>query len=326
MEKLVVGTSPHIRDPDDVPCIMWTVVIALLPAGVMGWYYFGLDALVVILLSVIAAVVTEFVIQKLRGVEVTIGDGSAVVTGLLLAFVLPPKAPWFIPVVGSAFAVAIAKHAFGGLGRNIWNPALAGRAFVLSAWAPYMTAKWSEPVNGFFKWCATDATTQATPLDFVKNGGSSSFTLKALILGNTSGCLGETCAVVLIIGGLFLLYRGYIDWRIPIPFIVTVAVLGALFPYKTGAATEMARDPLFHIFSGGVILGAFFMATDMVTTPVTKKGMLVFGFGCGLLTVLIRKFGGYPEGVCYSILLMNTTTPLIDRFTQPRVFGEVSNE
>jgi electron transport complex protein RnfD len=303
-EKLLITSSPHIKDDDTVEKIMYGVIIALIPASVMGVYYFGLHALLLIIASIAAAVVTEAVFQKFRNYPVTITDGSAVITGLLLALNLPPGLPVWMAIVGSVFAIALGKQVFGGLGHNPFNPALIGRAFLVASFPVHMTT-WISPVDG---------TTTATPLGLMKLQGVSTDYM-SLFLGKIGGCIGETSALAILIGAAYLLYKGYIDWRIPLSYLGTVAVLTTVF----------GQDPIFHLFAGGLMLGAFFMATDMVTSPITKKGRWIFGIGAGILVVVIRLWGGYPEGVSYSILLMNGVTPLINRYTRPRVFGEVKN-
>lgn len=304
--KLIVSVSPHIYSGESSARIMWAVTLSLLPAGIAGVFIFGLSSLWIILVSIVSAVFTEAIIQKLRRVPVTIFDGSAALTGLLLAFCLPPAAPLWLVVSGSFIAIAIGKQVFGGLGQNIFNPALVGRAFLLAAWPTHMTT-WRLP------WHAYDGVTGATPLA----NSFAGFTYWDLFIGNRAGSLGEVCIVALLAGALFLLISGLISWHIPFSFIGTVAVLSWIF----GAEGYFSGAWLFHILSGGLILGAFFMATDYVTSPLTDKGKLIFGFGCGLLTSVIRLWGGYPEGVCYAILLMNAATPLIDRYTQPKRFG-----
>jgi electron transport complex protein RnfD len=305
--KLIVSVSPHIYSGESTARIMWLVILSLLPAGVAGVFTFGLVSLWVILVSVVCAVVTEAVIQKLRGVPVTVYDGSAALTGLLLGYCLPPAVPLWLAGVGSFVAIAIGKQAFGGLGQNIFNPALVGRAFLLAAWPTHMTT-WVLPRGSF------DAVTSATPLAAESFMG---FSLRDLFLGNHGGSIGEVCILALLAGALFLLIAGYITWHIPFSFIATVGIFTWIF----GGETLFSGEWLFHILSGGLMLGAFFMATDYVTSPLTAKGRLIFGFGCGLLTSVIRLWGGYPEGVCYAILLMNAATPLIDRYTKARRFG-----
>lgn len=301
---LIVSSSPHLHSANKVSTAMRDVCIALLPALVGAVYFFGMAAATVILTCVITALLSEVIAQKIMHREVTISDGSAVITGLLLAFCLPSTIPLWIAAIGSAVAIIIGKQFFGGLGCNIFNPALIGRAFLVASWPVPMTT-WVTPLDGV---------TTATPLGILKEGLSEQLpSLGQLFMGNVAGCLGETSALALIVGGLYLLYKGHIDWRIPFSYLGTVFVVTAV----------VGADPFFHLLSGGLMLGAFFMATDWVTSPITKKGRLIFGIGCGLLTVLIRLMGGYPEGVCYSILLMNLATPLIDRYTKARVFGGV---
>jgi len=313
--NLIVSSSPHIRSEESIPRIMWTVVLALAPGGVVGVALFGTPALMVICLAVASAVATEAAIQTLRGGSITTSDGSAFLTGLLLAYVLPPNVPWYVPVVGGVFAIGVAKQAFGGLGNNIWNPALAARAFLQLAYpAKVSLSAWPAP--------RLDAVTQASPL--FKGMGASQYELLDLLLGKVPGCVGETSALALLIGGVFLIYRGYVNWRVPLFYVVTVFVLTWILPDAKNVAQNaphLVHQPLYHILAGGIFLGAFFMATDMVTSPLSHRGLVVFAIGCGLLTALIRYYTGYPEGVCYSILLMNTATPLIDRYTRPRVYG-----
>lgn len=306
--KLIASSSPHIRSDETISRIMLDVIIALLPATLASIYFFRFNALKLIVLSIASAVITEAIFQKARKQPVTINDLSAVVTGLLLAFNIPASAPWWIPVIGSAFAIAIVKQFFGGLGHNFMNPALAGRAMLLASWPTIMTG-WVTP--------GADAVSTATPLAILKGqaeGVLPSFT--DMLFGNIGGSLGETSAILLIIGGIYLLYRGVINWRIPFTYIGTVAIMMLVF----GGGIE---NMIYHLLAGGLMLGAFFMATDYASSPVTKKGQIIFGIGAGLLTAIIRLKGGYPEGVSYSILLMNVAAPLIDKYTSPKVFGEV---
>ena len=325
---------------------MYGVVVALVPALIGSAYFYGAWALVVTALSCAAAILTEAAIQRLRGVPVTIADGSALVTGILLAFNLPPGVPWWLPVVGAFFAIAIGKQVFGGLGYNPLNPALLGRAFLLASWPVHMTTTWrharGETLSGI-SLGGIDVVTQATPLgllrkvsDILSDPSSTTHqivqarevlaelnsvdSMLNLFVGRVGGCIGETSALLLLVGAVYLLYKHYIDWRIPAAYIGTVAVLSWVFG---GPAGLFSGNALFHVLAGGLILGAFYMATDMVTSPVSPKGMIIFGVGCGILTVVIRTVGGYPEGVSYSILLMNVATPLIDRHTRPKKFGEV---
>ena len=313
-DKLIVSVSPHIHSHESTPKVMWSVFFALIPAGIVGVFIFGLAALKIIIISVLSCLVTEALIQKLTHRRISIGDGSAVLTGLLLAYNLSSNVPFWIPVIGGIFAIAVCKQAFGGLGANIFNPALAARAFLLASWPKHMT--------GFSKPFSPDAVTSATPLAMLKEGKvadllQSGLSYMDLFLGKRSGCLGEVCILVLLIGAVYLLWRGYIWWYTPAGFILTLGGLSWIF----GVGGFFKGDFLFSILAGGVILGAFFMATDYVTTPITKKGQLIFGIGCAVITFIIRRFGGYPEGVSYSILMMNATVPLIDRYVRPRRYG-----
>ena len=313
MNSLIVSSSPHIYSKESISRIMLDVVLALIPATVAAAYFFGGRVLLIITVSVLAAVVTEAVIQKLTKKPVTIRDWSAVVTGILLAFNLPPAVPLWLPVVGSVIAIALVKQAFGGLGHNFMNPALAARAILLAAWPVHMTA--------WFR-AGADAVSSATPLAILKGLEGSLDQLPSLweiIIGSPWGCIGETSNLALLLGAAYLLYRRVINWRIPLSFIGTVALL----TWIIGPQGLFTGNGIYHIFSGGLVLGAFFMATDYSTSPVTPKGQIIMGIGCGILTSIIRIYGGYPEGVSYSILLMNIATPLIDRYTTPRIYGEV---
>ncbi len=307
----LLSSSPHMAATDSVPKIMWTVVGALMPAVVYGVYNFGFNVLLTILASVLAAVITEIVINKMRNRNITVADGSAVLTGLLLAMTLPPGFPRVYAAVGSVFAIGIGKQIFGGLGYNIFNPALLGRAFLQASFSVKMTT-WISPIT-------IDSITTATPLGSFKFEKAMTPYFD-LFMGNTGGCIGETSALLIIIGGVYLLVKKYADWRIPVSYLGTVFVLGGLFWLINPAQYP---DPVFHLFSGGLILGAFFMATDMVTSPVTPKGTWIYGFGMGAVLVIIRLFGGLPEGVMYSILFMNGFVPLINRTTRPKFFGEI---
>jgi len=307
----LLSSSPHMKTTDSVPKIMWTVIAALMPAVVFGVYNFGFGVLATILASVIAAVVTEIVINKMRNRESSVTDGSAVLTGLLLAMTLPPAFPKAYAAVGAVFAIAIGKQIFGGLGYNIFNPALLGRAFLQASFSVKITT-WSAPVG-------IDAITTATPL------GSFKFEKIMtpyfdMFMGKIGGCIGETSALLIIIGGVYLLIKKYADWRIPASYLGTVFILGGLLWIIN---PQQYPDPVFHLFSGGLMLGAFFMATDMVTSPVTPKGTWIYGFGMGAVLIIIRLFGGLPEGVMYSILFMNAFVPLINRYTRPKIFGEL---
>ena len=308
MANFVVSGTPHVRSKESIQSIMRDVIIALVPATAAGIYYFGLRALILIVAAIISAVFFEWLYEKITKKPVTINDLSAVVTGLLLAMNLPASAPVWVAIVGSAFAIIFAKQLFGGLGQNFINPALAGRAFLLASYPTEMTT-WVVP-NGL----AADAATSATPLAQLKNGTLDA-SLGQLVLGQVGGTIGETCAIALIIGGIYLLYKHVISWKIPVIYIATVFILFAVI------GRHGMRMPLQEIFAGGVMLGGIFMATDYASSPVTPKGQVIFAVGAGLLTYLIRTFGGYPEGVSYSILIMNCCVPLIERFTEPTIFG-----
>ena len=308
MANFVVSGTPHMRSKESIQSIMRDVIIALVPATAAGIYYFGLRALILIVAAIISAVFFEWLYEKITKKPVTINDLSAVVTGLLLAMNLPASAPVWVAIVGSAFAIIFAKQLFGGLGQNFINPALAGRAFLLASYPTEMTT-WVVP-NGL----AADAATYATPLAQLKNGALDA-SLKQLVMGQVGGTIGETCAIALIIGGIYLLYKHVISWKIPVIYIATVFILFAVI------GRHGMRMPLQEIFAGGVMLGGIFMATDYASSPVTPKGQVIFAVGAGLLTYLIRTFGGYPEGVSYSILIMNCCVPLIERFTEPTIFG-----
>lgn len=308
MANFVVSGTPHVRSKESIQSIMRDVIIALVPATAAGIYYFGLRALILIVAAIISAVFFEWLYEKITKKPVTINDLSAVVTGLLLAMNLPASAPVWVAIVGSAFAIIFAKQLFGGLGQNFINPALAGRAFLLASYPTEMTT-WVVP-NGL----AADAATYATPLAQLKNGTLDA-SLGQLVLGQVGGTIGETCAIALIIGGIYLLYKHVISWKIPVIYIATVFILFAVI------GRHGMRMPLQEIFAGGVMLGGIFMATDYASSPVTPKGQVIFAVGAGLLTYLIRTFGGSPEGVSYSILIMNCCVPLIERFTEPTIFG-----
>lgn len=308
-DRLIVSVSPHLHKGESVSRIMWMVLISLVPAGIAGVFIFGVKTLWVIALGVASALLTELILQRLTKRKVSVLDGSAVITGLLLAYNLPPHVPFWIPVIGSFFAIAIGKLIFGGIGQNIFNPALVGRVFLMASWPKHMTA--------FTKPLTVDAVASATPLTALKEGKAMDVTYWHLFWGNHGGCIGEVCIFALILGALFLFIRGYISWHIPIAYIFTVGLLTFVF----GPKGLFSGDWLFHILSGGLILGAFFMATDYVTSPLTHRGQVVFAIGCGLLTVVIRLWGGYPEGVSYAILMMNAATPIIDRYTKNRVYG-----
>jgi len=324
--RLEVASSPHLHEEDNIERIMYSVLLALLPAIAASIYYFGWDAIRVYLLSTAAAEASELACLWAREKPLNrAADGSALVTGLLLAMIIPASVPWYCPVVGSAFAIFIAKHTFGGLGCNIWNPALSARIFLQFAWPLSITkSSWTVP-NLLYSTSAVaaDATTRASALfkDAAGEAATGAYSYLDLLLGNgVPGSLGETCKIALIIGGIYLVIRRCIDWRVPVFYIATVFVLTTIMPAPEGAPA-WTNNGLYHVLSGGLMIGAIFMATDMVTTPVTRRGRIVFAVGCGLLVSLIRLYGGYPEGVAYSIVLMNTATPLIDRWVRPTTFG-----
>ena len=306
--KPIVTSSPHLNAKVKTNHIMIQVIIALIPATIVSIYFFEGAAVRLILNCVISAVITEEIILKIRNKSSAMNDYSAILTGLLLALILPPSTKWYAASLGSIFAIFIGKHIFGGLGANIFNPALIGRAFLMAAY-PKMLTTFVSPKG-------MDAVTTATPLMLKKFSQVTTPTID-LFLGKVSGSLGETSAICLIIGGLYLLIKKIADWRIPLSLLMTIGVISAV-----GSIIRPSNGSiLFHLFSGGLLIGAFFMATDPVTTPYTKKGRYIFGVGCGILIMIIRYFSGLPEGVMYSILFMNAFTPLINQYTRPRRFG-----
>ena len=311
MSNFAVTSSPHLRDKATSQRIMQEVCLALAPAGIAGVILYGFNAALLIAICVATCVLSEFVWQKATKQAVTISDWSAVVTGLLLAYNLPATAPWWIAVIGSVIAIILVKQMFGGIGSNFMNPALTARAILFISWSGIMGAY---PTANPFQFTA-DAVTGATPLEALNGGTTEGIKLLDLLLGNHGGVLGETCAIAIILGGVYLIVRGIADWRIPASFIGTVFVC---YLIKDGA--EMA---LYQLLSGGLLLGAFFMATDYATSPINKLGRVIFGIGCGFFLFIIRAFANYPEGCSFAILFMNVATPMIDRFTMPRPFGEV---
>ncbi|AXU60267.1 TPA: RnfABCDGE type electron transport complex subunit D [Clostridioides difficile] len=321
--KLIVSSSPHVRSNEDTSYIMKQVIIALLPAVVAGVYFFRLNALSAMFFCILGTVGTEFLYQKFTKQKSTIGDFSAVVTGLLLAFNVPASLPWWMCLVGGIFAILVVKMVFGGIGCNFVNPALAARAFLLASFPVAMTA-WTQPgVNWIGK--NLDAVTTATPLSFLKNGAagladlsSNGISLADMMIGNIGGCIGETSAILLLLGGVYLMYKGIINYVIPVFYIATVFILTFLLG---GFNITFA---IYQLFAGGLMLGGFFMLTDYTTSPMTKKGQIIYAVLAGLITTVIRMYGGYPEGVSYSILLVNCLAPLIDKFVRNRVFGEVA--
>jgi electron transport complex protein RnfD len=334
----LVSSSPHLRTEESIKSIMWGVFFALFPAWLVGIYWFGFGALTTGLTAIVVSMATEAGIKAMRGQDNSMMDGSAAVAGLLLAFNLPASAPWWMTVVGAVFMIAVVKEIFGGLGYNILNPALAARAFLLASWPVQMTGNWVAPSMGTMS--GLDAVTTATPLNMLKQAGevlgnptmydasiitqakanvaSLSDSYMSLMLGNVGGCIGETSVLALLMGGAFLIYKKYITWHVPVIYIATVGLLAWMFG---GVDGMFSGDPLFHILSGSLILGAFYMATDMVTSPLHVKGKVIFAIGIGIFTITIRLVGGYPEGVSYAILLMNLTVPLLNRYARPKVFG-----
>lgn len=319
-----ISASPHIRDSETIPHIMWQVNLALLPAAVFAVWWFGLTAFINMLTGIVFAVGAEYSWQKAMHKPVTAFDGSACITGLLLAMSMSPILPPYMVAIGSVLAIIVAKQSMGGLGFNIFNPAHIGRAALMVSWPVAMTT-WTK-IQDFSALSSVDVMTSATPLNILKQQGydalistfgSQSGLYWSMFIGTRNGSLGETSTVLLLLGGLYLIWRGYINWVVPAAMILTVGLLTWIF----GPAGLFTGDPLFHMMAGGLILGAFFMATDMVTIPITITGQIIFAVGAGAITVLIRLVGGYPEGVCYSLLLMNAVTPLIDRFVKPDIFG-----
>ena len=325
--KLIATSNPHIRGSETTRSIMLDVIIAMLPALIWGIFKFGLEALILTAVSVIGCVFFEWAYRTLMKKPQSAGDLSAVVTGMLLSFVCPPSTPLWMILIGDFFAIIVVKQLFGGIGKNFVNPALAGRAFLLGSYAGVMTT-WVDPAANkapLFGGVA-DAVTTATPLAIMKSGDmaglTSTYSIRDMFLGNIPGSMGEISALMVLIGGVYLIARTVINWHTPVSYIATVAVLTFLFP-KYGSGVEWM---LYSIFGGGLMLGAFFMATDYATSPVTKKGQVIFGIGCGLFTVFIRYFGSYNEGVCYSIMVMNLCVALIDKYTKPTRFGVVKSD
>jgi len=356
-DKRIITTSPQIHHAASTASIMWTVTLCLVPAGIWGVYIFGLRALTVVLVSIASALLCELLASLAKG-KITLGDGSAFLTGILVGYNMPATVPLYIPIIASAFAIIVVKWSFGGLGANWMNPALAGRVFVFFSWTGGMTT-WKTPAT----W-AVDAGTYATPLGAVK-AGLMDFTGKAqssldflsqagypesgmgrvvaewfsetlrinlspvkvdLFIGNVPGCIGEVSALFLLLGALVLFIKKIITWEIPVTYLATFSILAWIFGGTRFGNGAFQGDIFFHLFSGGLILGAFYMATDMVTSPVTRKGMIIFGIGTGFLTFLIRFYGSFPEGVSLAIILMNIFVPLINKYTGPKRFGYVKKE
>ncbi len=330
MEKLIVSSSPHIKSQRTTPFFMQDVVLALVPVLIMGVIYFSLRALLVVLISVLSCVFFEALYNRLMHKPSTIKDWSAVVTGLILGMNLPVTVPVYLPVIGAAFAIIVVKMLYGGLGKNIVNPAVAARVFLFICYSKAM-ATWVEPITAVGEnasslplFANVDVVSAATPLTYLKDANQITslmgrYSIMELFVGNIGGCIGETCSILLILGGIFLLARKVITWHIPVSFIGTVAIITFIFPkYTTIPRLDFM---LYHLLSGGLLFGAIFMATDFATSPTTRVGRIIYGCGCGVLTVVIRYFGGYPEGVSFAILIMNFFAWYIDQNTFPKKFG-----
>ena len=322
--KLIASSSPHIRSVENTRSIMLDVIIAMLPALFWAIYNFGFKALLSVVVSVVACLFWEWLYRKLLKKPQSIGDLSAVVTGMLLAFVCPPELPWWALVIGAFFSIVVVKQLYGGIGCNFLNPALAGRAILLASYATAMTT-WTLPSSKLDTVVST-----ATPLAIMKEGTVEKFTelttnysVADMFIGRVGGSLGEVSALALLLGGAWLLIRKVISWHTPVAFIGTVAILTLI---SAPAGIDNVQYMLYNVFGGGLMLGAIFMATDYATSPVTKPGQLIFGVGCGLITCFIRRFGSYPEGVCYSIQIMNCTTWLLDKYIRPTIYGAVKKE
>ena len=325
-----VSVSPHVRSSESVPKIMWTVVACLVPSLLFSVFLFGLRTLIITAVSVASCMAVEALCQKALGRKVTISDGSAAVTGILLAFVIPPGVHYLLPVLGAVMAIYIGKHLLGGIGYNIFNPALLARAFLVATFPVAMTSAWLPPLDhlAIFSYLGTtvDAVATATPLAVLKNQGMAAFTEQFgalpnvytnFFLGWRPGSIGETSGLLILLGGLYLRYRGYITWHIPVSVLGSIALLTWIF----GGEGLFGGDPLLAVLSGGALLGAFFMANDYVTCPTNRTSQLIYGCGIGAITVLIRLKGGYPEGICYAILLMNPVSPVLDNWFKPVRFA-----
>jgi electron transport complex protein RnfD len=324
--QLNMSSSPHLHSGDTTARIMRRVIVALLPACGVAIYLFGLPALAVIVWCLLGSLAAEALCCYLSERPLTLADNSAAVTGLLLAMNLPPSAPWWLCLFGAIIAIGLGKQVFGGLGHNPFNPALVARVVLLISFPLQMT-NWTAPAP---LGSAIDAVSAATPLGEMKTAimltrqlpATSKASLSNYFIGNMPGSLGEVSALALLVGVIYLLLNRVITWEIPVSYLATVVICSGIMWLSNA---QRYPDPLFHLLTGGLMLGALFMATDMVTTPITRRGMLIFGCGCGVLTVVIRLFGGYPEGVSFAILLMNAATPLIDRYSRPQVFGYADN-
>lgn len=321
--KLIASSNPHIRNNEDTRSIMLDVIIALCPALAWSIYRFGFRALIAAVVSVGSAMCWEWLYRKALHKPQMLGDLSAAVTGLLLSMVCPVTLPYWMLVLGNFFAIVVVKQLYGGLGKNFMNPALAGRAALVACYASQMTS-WIDPNAGWapLSLRGVDVVTAATPMAMIGEdfaGLTGTYSVSDMFIGFIGGSAGEISSMMLLIGGLYLIFRKVISWHIPVAYIGSVALLALIFPHGNDPVQYM----LYSVFGGGLMLGAFFMATDYVTSPVTKKGQLIFGVGCGLITVFIRTFGSFPEGVCYSILLMNCTVWIIDKHVKPTRFGVV---
>lgn len=335
----VFAFPPHIKDSQSIKKMMWLVVLALIPTNIYAVYIYGLTALMILLISVVSAVAAEAIFQLLFKKPVTVSDGSAVITGLLLGMNMPPDIPVYIPAIGSFFAIIIVKQLFGGLGNNIFNPALSAKALLFFIWPAYVSPKIVNITTNADKYLPESMLNNFLPATVPFFSGiqaisgeitdlngkissllSSKIMLNSLLLGNISGCIGEISPVLLLIGGLFLIYKRIITWHIPVSYTVTFAIFILLF-YRFSGFLPPVKAMLFHLSSGSLLLGALFMATDTVTSPVSAKGMIIFGIGCGIITSVIRLWSIFPEDVCFAILLMNAAVPLIDNYTRPKIFG-----
>ena len=329
--KLIASSSPHIRSNENTRSIMLDVIIAMLPALVWAIYNFGFKALISVVVSVVACLFWEWLYRKLLKKPQAIGDLSAVVTGMLLAFVCPPELPWWTLVIGAFFSIVVVKQLYGGIGCNFINPALAGRAILLASYASVMAGNWVKVgEKALVVGSNADIVTAATPMMLMKGVDAAgwetltnTYTLGDMFIGRIGGSLGEVSSLMLLLGGIYLLLRKVISWQTPVAFIATVAVISLI---SAPAGISGVEYMAYNVFGGGLMLGAIFMATDYATSPVTKPGQLIFGIGCGLITCFIRRFGSYPEGVCYSILIMNCTTWLLDKYIRPTIYGAVKKE
>lgn len=315
--KLIVSPSPHIHSGDSIEKNMYGVLIALIPAFLVSLVFFGIGALIVTIVSVMSCLIFEYAVQRfiLKG-KTTIMDGSAVITGVLLAFNLPSNLPAWIVIIGAFVAIVVGKMSFGGLGNNIFNPALVGRVFLLISFPAQMTV-WPEP--GIFPLEYTDATTGATTLALIKQHSDKVFSYTSMLLGEHGGSIGEVSAIALLIGFIYMLWKKIIRWYIPVFTVLTVVIFTGIMHLVN---PSLYADPMIHLLSGGLLLGAIFMATDYATSPMSRNGMIVYAIGIGVITSVIRLFGAYPEGISFAILIMNAFTPLINMYMQPKRFGE----